>query len=100
MRDWSSDVCSSDLGQVRVAEGGVVAGVDLAVEPGQLAGLEDRQRVELHQPQVLLVEQLVQAQHELGQLVELLGGQAQGEAHEIGRASCRERVSQSEWIAV
>src|SRR3546814_17049691 len=81
--DWSSDVCSSDLvhghvvqvvlaglhfrlvfladvahrGQVGVAEGGVVVGVDLAVERGQFAGLEDRQRVELHQRQALLVEQ-------------------------------------------
>ena len=63
-----------------MAEVGVVVGIDLAVEHGQVTVGEDRQRVEFHQRQVLLVEQLVQAQHDLGQLADLLGGQPQREA--------------------
>src|SRR5690606_16501078 len=67
--------------QVGVAEVGVVVGVDLAVEHREIAVGEDRQRVELDQRQVLLVEQLVQPEHDLRQLAHLLGGQAQAEAH-------------------
>ena len=50
----------------------VVVGVDLAVQRGKVAVFQHGQRVQLDQGQVLLVEQLVQAQHDLGQLVDLL----------------------------
>ncbi len=59
-------------GQVGVAELGVVVGVDLAVEGGEVAVCEDGQRVQLDQGEILLVEQLVQAKHDLDELVHLL----------------------------
>src|SRR6185312_13748366 len=57
----------------------VVVGIDLAVQRHQVAGRDDRQRIQLDQRQVLRVEQLVQAQHDLRELVDLLGIQAQRE---------------------
>src|SRR5699024_2417730 len=67
-------------GQVRVAELGVVVGVDLAVQRGQRTVFQHGQRVQLDQRQVLLVEQLVQAHHDLRQLAHLPGVQVHGEA--------------------
>ncbi len=66
--------------QGRLAESGVVVGVDLAVERDQLAGFDDRQRIQFDQGQILLVVQPEQAKHQLGQMTGLLGGQAHLEA--------------------
>src|SRR5207245_4575223 len=75
-RDWSSDVCSSDLS--RFVYGKLVGSGERAVSQGQRA----RMTFERH---------TAQAEH----LLQLLGGHLEGtrrRAVEIGRASCRERV--------
>src|SRR5204863_6053504 len=87
LRDWSSDVCSSDLadqhadpGEIAVPRGGDVGmvGKGAVVEvplPGESGGAaEGEVGVVRHEVAVL----------ELGALVE--------KGAEIGRASCRERV--------
>src|SRR5690348_17723091 len=87
--DWSSDVCSSDLGQSEQALGKRVALV--TAHRGLL--VEDRAQELFHHG--------VAPRHHLdpGQRVEFIRGEAaatvrQGFAHarKIGRASCRERV--------
>src|SRR5699024_12110472 len=75
-RDWSSDVCSSDLGDRGL-------GCDVAqVPPGQGDGDRDR-----------AVEQPLQraAEEEHGE-VRGEGRDDRSDKDEIGRASCRERV--------
>src|SRR5690606_31576650 len=66
--------------QFLVAEVGVVVAVELAVQRVQVAVVQDRQRVQLDQRQVLLVEQAVQVHHDVGELAGLLGGQPHLEA--------------------
>src|SRR5690606_40582325 len=92
-RDWSSDVCSSDLAQahrLRAAEGAGAAargGVEFAVEVGfqqavetdlEVGGL----RLDRHLQRIEIGAQV--AARTVG------GDQLE---HQIGRASCRERVS-------
>src|SRR5690606_40410363 len=83
-RDWSSDVCSSDLGGP-----GVVEGVEVAV-PGAQPGAEVFGRhlaVALADVAAVLVADVPQGERRV-RAVPL--GEQGGEA-EIGRASCRER---------
>src|SRR3546814_9646651 len=76
--DWSSDVCSSDLGD---AAGLAVQQGARHVVPGHQAGEEGEMRLAGREAQVLGA----------GAAQRLHGGDA---AAEIGRASCRERVCQ------
>src|SRR3712207_6896799 len=74
-RDWSSDVCSSDLGAERLGAAlDLVLGLDVAVDDVEVLGGEARDG--------------------LRTLVELRGdlGGREVAAAQIGRASCRERV--------
>src|SRR3546814_21160386 len=88
--DWSSDVCSSDLG--RDGEPG-------RVEPvvGQLeAAVRLAQDLRRRQPAVVEAEDAVVIAAVRDGVVALADLEAGGAAvdQEIGRASCRERVSQ------
>src|SRR3546814_16640445 len=78
--DWSSDVCSSDLGLVeRAAMATLVGGAERSGEQHTERAREHRRLVRQH-----VAEQIVGDDH-----VELLR-----RADEIGRASCRERGCQ------
>src|SRR5262245_64377752 len=77
LSDWSSDVCSSDL-EERLQTQQAVAGVNEPVE----SRLSDAGAGQIFP--ALLARQLGELRFEFG-----------GEEHEIGRASCRERVSNS-----
>src|SRR5690606_40207104 len=87
-RDWSSDVCSSDLESVEPLEGELASfyvDPDLAVAGANLADLPF--------PEGSAVTMIVRGRELLaprGNTVILPGD------HEIGRASCRERVKSSE----
>src|SRR5207249_5395970 len=89
-RDWSSDVCSSDLNQLQTFFDQLV--VDLALlldlvwglEPGGEAGLE------------LAKADVVEA----GGVDVISGDAACGFATQIGRASCRERGQSPGWSVV
>src|SRR5437868_9906787 len=89
-RDWSSDVCSSDLGAVGLT--------GLRAESPFLRGLLDRIGIEpsfQHREQyksaanILTETEMPAPQRE--ELDNLLGAMA-GQITQIGRASCRERV--------
>src|SRR5207253_5744680 len=91
-RDWSSDVCSSDLGRKETLELRLVAAPDGDTRAGELvARLGERHylldvgcdlRRELRRQRARREEALPQRRRVIGQA--LFG--------EIGRASCRERV--------
>src|SRR5690606_40880934 len=87
-RDWSSDVCSSDLGEKARADDDV-----------RLAGLQhleqarDLRRVVL--AVAVLADDVVVAARQAEQEPGLHRGADTEVAREIGRASCRERVSTS-----
>src|SRR3546814_6093214 len=88
--DWSSDVCSSDLGAAEpVGVGDLADAVDLADARQQ----RHRQGLDERQPRLGL--QPLRAVRALTGLGEA-GAHAveQAEQQEIGRASCRERVCQ------
>src|SRR3546814_8118789 len=79
--DWSSDVCSSDL-QI---EGG---------EHAVGAGDERRQQVRHQAHEDHLAFRITEAHVVLDELGTVAGDHQAGVEHEIGRASCRERVCQ------
>src|SRR5206468_8008621 len=91
-RDWSSDVCSSDLIRKNLVE---------ILQPEPLAREARRQGfrslVSEHPPHLLLDTDRgaqcagIRRLHELG--VWTAVPQEEGKPREIGRASCRERVS-------
>src|SRR3546814_5097494 len=74
--DWSSDVCSSDLLGSITARGGVLGGDGGLVETSSHFGLNAQGSVDASSPRGLrhLADRSLQ--------------------HQIGRASCRERVCQ------
>src|SRR3712207_6848152 len=78
-RDWSSDVCSSDLAEVRPRERRATLG------PPRREVVGDAEAVEAG-----LLRRLRLLDHVLGQ--ELLAGGGEPVLGQIGRASCRERV--------
>lgn len=63
-----------------LTECGVVVAVELAVQRVQVAVVQDRQRVDFNQRQVLVVEQAIQVHHDAGELAGLLGIEAELEA--------------------
>ncbi len=63
-----------------MTERGVVVAVELAVQRVQVAVVQDGQRVDFNQRQVLFVEDAVQVDHDAGELAGLLGSQAHLEA--------------------
>src|SRR5207245_7317069 len=83
-RDWSSDVCSSDLVHIMVAHDQLLAAVQLSgngevsLAEAEVAQVPDR---------ILLANDAIPAAHKLG-VVFLDRGEW---TKEIGRASCRER---------
>src|SRR5699024_11926725 len=80
-RDWSSDVCSSDLGSMSRQE----IGVPVAAE---LVGAERTQ----------LLQQLERAEVRIEEIRRHLERADQAIARtKIGRASCRERAERAEW---
>src|SRR3546814_12660669 len=98
--DWSSDVCSSDLGALADAELRQGKGAGAVRADAEAAALL---RVEHH---VGVVEEMlrdgdlgplqVQAQAEVVGLLHRVGiPQRRARRSEIGRASCRERVCQN-----
>ena len=64
----------------RLAERGVVVGIDLAVQCKQVAAGDDRERIEFHQREVQRVEHAVEAAHDLGELADLLAVEPHREA--------------------
>src|SRR5689334_24558607 len=84
--DWSSDVCSSDLGRVDQ----VLTGAGDAVGPAKLAG-EFACLAELAQDVAVQV-QLVEAPRKTVSTPDHLFGAGGDADAQIGRASCRERV--------
>src|SRR5205807_6392297 len=79
-RDWTSDVCSSDLHQV------AVGGIAEVVVPREVEDLDDR--LDLTLPSE--IERLRQPQ--IPREVGVVLAQRVARQDEIGRASCRERV--------
>src|SRR3546814_10019970 len=82
--DWSSDVCSSDLARFRKARrrlGEMLVRLNRALER-TIAPVHHRQ-----QRLILIVVGLCVAAF-------LIDSEETGELHQIGRASCRERVCQ------
>src|SRR3546814_20882472 len=80
--DWSSDVCSSDL---RLFDEAALGFLGLqGLEGGELDGAPDAR----------FVLSNAELARDLAELAEGVG------QHEIGRASCRERVCQYVWISV
>src|SRR3546814_6259243 len=96
--DWSSDVCSSDLGvQVESADrarhdiGGQDSHGQLVLVTQTLA--QGSAEIAARQPQ--FVSQLLGSMVEIGEVIApALDLAARGDQREIGRASCRERVCQ------
>src|SRR3546814_17123894 len=86
--DWSSDVCSSDLGPFGIGEVRGEAGAAQALlQVGQhVVADPDGERFDLHGCRPLFFS-----------IVTASGGE---QSMEIGRASCRERVCQYVWISV
>src|SRR3546814_8622649 len=84
--DWSSDVCSSDLCRYKLADhyrtrGRQAAQTDWLDEADELLAVQDNAQAE--------------ARRDLGKLLQQLPPrQRLPIVHEIGRASCRERVCQ------
>src|SRR3546814_5805562 len=77
--DWSSDVCSSDLADVARAD---LKRHDIVHQPGDEGHRDEKDH-----------DDAVGGEH----LVEMMRGQIAlrpAERHQIGRASCRERVCQ------
>src|SRR5207253_6117876 len=85
-RDWSSDVCSSDLARLDVGEEGVLLG---AVEPVDLVDEEDRAGPRACPRPLRLGDDLADLLHPREHRGE--GHEAGARGVEIGRASCRER---------
>src|SRR3546814_9712785 len=96
IRDWSSDVCSSDL-QVGGDAGHVTeCAVDLHMaDGGAVGGRNALQRADLvdHQPLDVAGRHRDRPAAEPPQVVE---AGMRADRHEIGRATCRERVYQYE----
>src|SRR3546814_1329100 len=87
--DWSSDVCSSDLGALHAVRN-VEERIEEVRQEDQRADLVARRVGDQHDLAVTRGgELLVGRRDEVEQVAELAAG-------EIGRASCRERVCQSE----
>src|SRR5260221_522831 len=89
--DWSSDVCSSDLGAAMARqedrEGGALAG--LAVDEDEAAGLLD-DAVDGGEAEAGAGADFLGREERLEDAREILARDADADA-EIGRASCRER---------
>src|SRR3546814_18153543 len=92
--DWSSDVCSSDLGAASVAHDDVSADDDVAHGAPVGAPHELQGHVAVRRP----LRPGCVVDHKVGQLADLEGPDAAVHAHgggaENGRASCRERGCQ------
>ena len=73
---------------------GVAVEVDLSVEAVEVAFVGDHQRVDLQQRQVLVVEQLGQAEEDLGELLDLVALEAQREGQLTGLV----RLRTDQWI--
>src|SRR5207253_3275891 len=87
-RDWSSDVCSSDLRLLTVVGGGVE-------RLGKLGAIAvQRHRLE-HAAPARLVGALDVLDGGVGGHVDGLADGARDERLQIGRASCRERVNRA-----
>src|SRR5207249_6796477 len=82
-RDWSSDVCSSDLSR----SAGVQEGEsDLVRQPYGSAQFEAVRDLEVRRPQASTFQGTIE-----GRVLQVGPRLEVGEGHEIGRASCRER---------
>src|SRR3546814_13835908 len=92
--DWSSDVCSSDLGALNVGDPIVEADVRHLVVPGiGPAVAVEGQGFVLQQRLVAHHAVCAQAAQALGQAA-VVGGDGAAFSHEIGQASCRASVVQ------
>src|SRR3546814_12112707 len=92
--DWSSDVCSSDLQRTVTDRGldvAVVAGgerlleIDKHHDPELGGDAGERDEPDRARDRLVIAEQIEQPQ---------AAGEREGQACQIGRASCRERVCQ------
>src|SRR5690606_40681432 len=92
-RDWSSDVCSSDLAQAADAADGACEQGEQAMR--QMVSSMDGIRAEItHTAEV--VHRLADDSARIGAVLEVIHGIAeQTNLLEIGRASCRERAEAS-----
>src|SRR5690606_40701405 len=87
-RDWSSDVCSSDLPHANVITRAVGMGEDLTPDYGQLALIAGQRLLVCSDG---LTKELTDAGI-LHYLSEASSAKEAAESLEIGRASCRERA--------
>src|SRR3546814_20841390 len=88
--DWSSDVCSSDLGKLVTKD-------DLDLAGGTADGADEEAWLNLRSAReaadrVAIRRAMTQSEGNISAAAKLLG--------KIGRASCRERVCQNVWISV
>src|SRR5690606_40621538 len=89
-RDWSSDVCSSDLTQPVLFEADLTGGDALYLPRGVVHSAAAQRGVSLH----LTVGVLATTVHDvLRELVDLAAEEVELRRSQIGRASCRERGS-------
>src|SRR3546814_7647758 len=92
--DWSSDVCSSDLEAQRAQQ--AVLFVEATSASAMLASAISSSHGEVALPVVVNDHTTVATGNAFAQFISASGiaGDAVGMRNEIGRASCRERVSQ------